>query len=56
MKFSVTIAGGIALLLCNACHQFAQQAVEPIPPPTPETLVQPIHPALKDYYTLPKPI
>ena len=56
MKRIVQIAGCLALLLSPSCQQFSQQAVRPIPPPAPETLCQPIHPALKDYYTLPHPL
>lgn len=56
MKTIVHLTGVLCLVLCSSCQQFAQQAVEPIPPPAPETLRQPIHPALKEYYTLPHPL
>ncbi len=46
----------LMLLPCSSCHQFAQQAIESIPPPAPETLIQPLTPAQKEYYTLPHPI
>lgn len=56
MKTIAHLTGVLCLVLCSGCQQFAQQAVEPIPPPAPETLCQPIHPALKEYYTLPHPL
>ncbi len=56
MKLLIKIAGCLVLLPGTSCQQFSQQAVGPIPPPAPETLCQPIHPALKDYYTLPHPL
>lgn len=56
MRLSTTFSGVLVLLLCSSCQQFAQKAAEPIPPPAPETLIRPIPPALKEYYTLPKPI
>lgn len=56
MKAAAIIASTTSLVLCSSCQQFSQRAVEPIPPPAPETLCRPIPPELQEYYTLPKPI
>ncbi|MBR1982247.1 MAG: hypothetical protein IKA23_05815 [Akkermansia sp.] len=46
----------ISLVICNACSQFSQQVVGPMPPPSPETYRQPLPPVLEEYYTLPRPL
>lgn len=45
----------LATLALSSCAQFSQKVVGSIPPPSPETLRRPIHPALQHYYTLPLP-
>lgn len=44
------------LVMGTSCHQFAQRAVGPIPPPSPETRVRPLSPEEQQYYTLPQPV
>ena len=39
----------------SSCQQFSQKIVEPIPAPGKETLVRPLSPEEKVYYTLPAP-
>ena len=56
MKITHTFSTLLGVVRLSSCHQLAQQAVEPIPPPSPETLSKPLPAAAEAYYTLPKPI
>ncbi len=54
MRIIINLAS-LATLALSSCAQFSQKVVGSIPPPSPETLRRPIHPALQHYYTLPLP-
>ena len=50
------ITAVLICLLTASCMQMNQEAVGPIPPPSPETLVRPLPPEWEQYYTLPVPV